>query len=83
MMGMKNKKTRISQIFERSVSTAICTCNLVDTRKNRPLPHRPTGLASGCRNKSWKGFWTSSRQPFHNRAPSSRIRLDPNAIIHG
>jgi hypothetical protein len=33
-MRTKNKKTH--QIFERSASTAISTCNLVDTRKNRP-----------------------------------------------
>jgi hypothetical protein len=29
------------------------------------------------------GHLVSSRQPFHNRAPSSRIRLDANAIIDG
>jgi hypothetical protein len=28
-------------------------------------------------------FRAYRRQPFHNRAPSSRIRLDANAIIDG
>ncbi|MCU1242085.1 MAG: hypothetical protein JWO71_2811 [Candidatus Acidoferrum typicum] len=34
----------------------------------------------------WNEFFALvavGRQPFHNRAPSSRIRLDANAIIDG
>jgi hypothetical protein len=34
-------------------------------------------------SRSDAAFWTYGRQPFHNRARSSGIRLDANAIIDG
>ena len=58
MMGMKNKKTQISQIFERGVSTAVSTWNLVDTRKNCASEDQEFGCDMLCpiQEPKWKSW---------------------------
>jgi len=47
------------------------------------LADRSKGLKVARNNVVRIDAWAYRRQPFHNRASSSRIRLDANAIIDG
>ena len=62
-MGTKNKKTRIGQIFEGSVSTAISIYNLVDTRKNRPFHIGRPGWPQGAETSRGRGTGRAAGNP--------------------
>jgi hypothetical protein len=56
----------------------------VNAKTTGPASYKSTEAAAlGISIRATMQLLPDGRQPFHNRAPSSRIRLDANAIIDG